>query len=56
MEPSEIDALRMELGDRLGALEVKVDAVLASLEVIQAKLGVRTAPAKDRPALVRRSQ
>jgi len=44
MESAELEAFRTEFGDRLGALEVRVDAVLAGLEEIKLKLGIRPSP------------
>jgi hypothetical protein len=44
MESAELEAFRTEFGDRLGALEVKVDAILAGLEEIKLKLGIRPTP------------
>jgi len=41
VDNSEIDALRMEFGDRLGALELKTDAILAALAEIKLKLGIK---------------
>jgi hypothetical protein len=44
MESAELEAFRAEFGDRLGALEVRVDAILAGLEEIKLKLGIRPSP------------
>jgi hypothetical protein len=44
VESAELEAFRTEFGDRLGALEVRVDAVLTALEEIKLKLGIRPSP------------
>jgi hypothetical protein len=44
MEPAELEAFRTEFGDRLGALEVKTDAIMTALEEIKLKLGIRPSP------------
>jgi len=44
MESAELEAFRTEFGDRLGALEVRADAILTALEEIKLKLGIRPSP------------